>query len=168
MFNINLRRTLLILAVFVGVVSFLPQILETLNGDRSRQEDLENNEAEKSIVIKEPSYDKGEIVFNQLKYKTCEQLDLCWTAAGYAMNGDKVLKKEFPTIWGSKRILFLPKDEWFNLSDTDKKNLGDYLRHINVNEVYASEIRPAEFADGTANPDRNTLAMDEMVWSSSK
>ena len=168
MFDINLKRTLLILLVFVGVVSFLPQILETLNGDQSRQEDLENKEDEKSIAIKEPSYEKGEIVFNKLKNKTCEDLDLCWSAVGYAMNGDKVLKKEFPTIWGNKKILFLPKDEWLNLSDIDKKNLGDYLSYIKVNEVYASKIRPAEFADGTTNPDRNTLTMEKMVWSYSK
>ena len=53
------KRTLLILLVFVGVVSFLPQILETLNGDKSRQENVENKEEEKSIVIEEPNYEKG-------------------------------------------------------------------------------------------------------------
>ena len=121
MLDINQKRNLLAFLIFIGVISFLSQVT-TLNGDKSRQEDLENEEDEKSIVIKEPSYEKGEIVFNQLKNKTCEELDLCWTAAGYAMNGDKVLKKEFPTIWGNKKILFLPKDEWFTLSDIDKKN----------------------------------------------
>ena len=167
MFDINLKRTLLILLVFVGVVSFLPQILETLNGDQSRQEDLENKEDEKSIAIKEPNYEKGETVFNQLKNKTCEELNLCWIAAGYAMNGDKVLKKEFPTTWGSKQTLVIPEDEWINLSAANKKDLGEYLKSIGVDEIIGGRVKPAEFSDGTINTDRNVLTVDKTVWSSS-
>ena len=167
MFDINLKRTLLILLAFAGVVSFLPQILETLNGDQSRQEDLENKEDEKSIAIKEPNYEKGETVFNQLKNKTCEELNLCWIAAGYAMNGDKVLKKEFPTTWGSKQTLIIPASEWINLSAANKKDLGEYLKSIGVYRIITGRIKPAEFSDGTIDTGRNVLTVDTTVWGSS-
>ena len=161
------KRTLLILLVFVGVVSFLPQILETLNGDKSRQENVENKEEEKSIVIEEPNYEKGETVFNQLKDKTCEELDLCWVAAGYAMNGDKVLKKEFPTYWGSTKTLLIPESEWINLSAANKKDLGEYLKSIGDYRIITGRIKPAEFSDGTIDTGRNVLTVDTTVWGSS-
>lgn len=55
------------------------------------------------------NYEKGEVVFDRLKNKVCEELDLCWITQGYMPNGDRILKKEFPTTWGKKRLFLSQK-----------------------------------------------------------
>ena len=54
MLDINQKRNLLAFLIFIGVISFLSQVT-TLNGDKSPQENLENKEEKKSIVIKKPN-----------------------------------------------------------------------------------------------------------------
>lgn len=129
----------------------------------------ELSEEKPPTTVKIPDYKEGEIVFETLKNKVCEELNLCWVAGGYAINGDKILKKQFPTNWGGNSVLIIPKTEWDGLSNLDKKELGNYLKNrLFVNEIIVGKIIPARYADDTINYDRNVLTVDETVWTSGK
>lgn len=117
-------------------------------------------EAKKSNI----SHDQGKAIYLKLKNKVCEKLDLCWIASGYNAYGDKILKKEFPTTWGSKRSLIIPRSEWNSLNDDDREQLGAYLEGIGVVNITVGRILPARYADDSINPDRNTITADETVW----
>ena len=110
------------------------------------------------------SHDQGRAIYMKLKNKVCEELDLCWIASGYNAYGDKILKKEFPTTWGSKRSLIIPRSEWNSLSYDDREQLGTYLEGIGVVNITVGRILPARYADDSINPDRNTITVDETVW----
>jgi hypothetical protein len=162
----NIQSKLLVFAVFIVAVSFLPNILNFATNVKSPKDGSIEKQEQETLTEKEPDYSTGKVVFDNLKNRVCEELDLCWVAGGYTINGDKILKKRFPTYWGSKRTLIIPNEEWINLSAADKKDLGEYLKHIGVDEIIVGKVKPAEFSDGTINPDRNVLTVDETVWSS--
>lgn len=161
----NIQTKLLLFALFIVIISFLPNILDFTTSTKS-QKDISTKEEQKTLVEKEPDYTKGKIVFDDLKYKVCEELDLCWVAGGYAINGDKILKKEFPTYWGSDKTVILPEDEWIKLSDIQKKDLYDYLKYIRVKKIIIGRVVPAEFSDGTIDTSRNRIMLDKTIWTS--
>ena len=115
-------------------------------------------------------YTKGEKVFEDLKYRVCEERgkQLCWKSQGYALNGDRILKKEFTTTWGGDRVLIIPNDEWIGLSSNDKKDLGDYLRHTGVGKIITGRVIPSRYSDDSINPDRDVMTVDTTVWTSDK
>ena len=162
----NIQTKLLLFAVFIIVISFLPNILDFTTSTKSQKDISNEKEEQKTFVEKEPDYTKGELIFDGLKNKVCEELDLCWVAGGYAINGDKILKKEFPTYWGSDKTLILPEDEWIKLSDIQKKDLYNYLNYIRVNKITVGRVVPAEFSDGTIDTSRNRIMLDKTVWTS--
>jgi|688.fasta_scaffold234061_1 hypothetical protein len=162
----NIQLTLSLLVTFIIAVSFLPNILDAMIGNKSQEDNFTKKEEEKSIAIKELDYGKGKIVFDKLKNRVCDELDLCWISQGYAINGDKILRKEFPAGWGNKSVLIIPQEEWVSLSKTNRDDLGNYLRSVGVNEIITGRVKPAEFSDGSINPDRNVITVDETVWSS--
>ena len=162
----NIQTKLLLFAVFIVIISFLPNILDFTTSTKSQKDISNEKEEQKTFVEKEPDYTKGEIVFNDLKYRVCDKLDLCWVAGGYAINGDKILKKEFPTYWGSDKTLILPEEEWIKLSDIQQKDLYDYLKYIRVNNITIGRVVPAKFPDGTIDTSRNTIMLDKKIWTS--
>ena len=161
----NIQTKLLLSAiVFVVAVGFLPNILDFTTKTKPRESISTKQEQQEDLSRKAPDYTKGEVIFDKLKNRVCEELDLCWVAGGYAINGDKILKKEFPTTWGNKTTLIIPRDEWDNLSNQEKRDLGDYLRYRGIDNITAGRVRPAEYSDGSINPNRNVITVDETVW----
>lgn len=162
----SIQTKLLLVAIFIVAISFLPNILNFATNIKTQKDGSTETQEQETFVEKEPDYTKGEIVFDNLKNRVCEELDLCWMSQGYAINGDRILRKEFPTSWGGKPVLLIPNEEWNNLSAANKKDLGEYLKHIGVYSIIAGRVKPAEFSDGTINPNRNVIMVDETVWSS--
>ena len=167
---LDLKR-LFIFIVFVGCFGFFGiRISETLQ-EKYRQEGLKIiKEVERKQNLErlnqEKKVEKGKTIFEQLKTTTCEELNVCWVNAGY-INGEPTLSKEFPTTWGSKKTLIIPENEWFNLSAANKKDLGEYLKFIGVEEIITGRIKSSMFSQTHWDSPPNTLSIDDRVWSSS-
>lgn len=164
----NVKFKLSAFALFIVAVIYLLKVLNNITKIQANYDERMNKmEQETTSWEKEEKKTiSGRIVFDNLKNRVCEELDLCWVAEGYTINGDKILKKEFPTLWGDKRALIIPKDEWNNISNKDKQDLGNYLKHISVDKIITGRVIPAEYSDGTINPNRNVITVDETVWNS--
>lgn len=162
----NLRLKLSLFVIFIIIISFLPNILDALNGNNS-QENIPVKQEKGSITIKETDYTKGKVVFDRIKDTVCEKLDLCWITQKHKSDGNRILKKEFPTTWGNKSVLLIPKNEWIAISDREQQDLGAYLKHIGVDSIIVGKVKPAEYSDGSINPTRNIITVDETVWGSS-
>ena len=163
----NIQTKLLLFAVFIIVISFLPNILDFTTSTKSQKDISNEKEEQKTFVEKEPDYTKGELIFDGLKNKVCEELDLCWITQKHKSDGNRILKKEFPTTWGNKSVLLIPKNEWIAISDREQQDLGAYLKHIGVDSIIVGKVKPAEYSDGSINPTRNIITVDETVWGSS-
>lgn len=162
----NIQTKLLLFAVFIVAISFLPNILNFATNIKSQKDASTEKQEQETFVEKEPDYSTGKVVFDNLKNRICEELDLCWISQGYNINGDRILRKEFPTSWGGKTILLIPNEEWSSISNKEQVELGKYLKHIGVSEVMVGTVRPSQFSDGSINPNRNVIGLDRTVWSS--
>ena len=162
----NAKTKILLFGVFIVTVSFLPNILTFLNESKENNINSITPKEEETALAKEVDYTKGEIVFDNLKNNVCEIQDLCWFADGFTVSGDKILKKEFPTYWGSKKVLIIPRTDWTNISSKDKEYLSDYLKHIGVRSVITGVVQPAKYPDGSIDNSRNTITVDNTVWGS--
>lgn len=162
----NIQSKLLFFAVFIVAVSFLPNILNFATNIKSPKDAPIEEQAQETLAEKEPDYSAGKVVFDNLKNRVCEELDLCWISQGYNVNGDRILRKEFPTSWGGKSIVLIPNEEWSSISNKEQVELGKYLKHIGVSEVMVGTVKPSQFSDGSINPDRNVIGLDRTVWSS--
>jgi hypothetical protein len=161
----NIQAKLLFFAVFIVAVSFLPNILNFATNINSTKDGSIEKQKQETLAEKEPDYSTGKVVFDNLKNRVCEELDLCWISQGYNVNGDRILRKEFPTSWGGKSIVLIPNEEWSSISNKEQVELGKYLKHIGVSEVMVGTVRPSQFSDGSINPDRNVIGLDRTVWS---
>ncbi|CAK6700997.1 hypothetical protein [Synechococcus sp. CBW1107] len=108
----------------------------------------------------EVDYTKGEKIYSRLRSKVCDELDLCWITEGFSPEGSRILRKEFPIMWGNEKTVILPIEEWNSLSAEEKSDFTDYLRSIHVKEVIVGSIRPSPL-----NPSRMTVGVDKPVWS---
>jgi len=157
----NLWGFPLFILLFIVIV-----VVVTIKDEKKETNNNSTKAATEEVNANQPDYTKGKIVFDNLKSKVCEERDLCWISQGYAISGDRVLKKEFPTTWGNKTVLLIPKDEWIAISDKDKEDLVVYLNFIGVNNIITGRVKPAEYSDGSINTSRNLITVDETVWSS--
>lgn len=160
-----MKRNIWGFPLFILAFAMLVVIARNAGVEKSNKQIEPESSANKTKVI-EPDYTKGEIVFDKLNNRVCEELDLCWVTDGFLINGDRILKKQFIQKFGDGSALIIPRNEWDALSNQQKKDLTDYLKKRFISRVITGRVKPAEYSDGSINPSRNTITVDKTVWSS--